>query len=173
VTAALGVSWYFSRRVQRSISPVTIAAFQVAAGRYDTRVPDPGLGGKFASLTRTFNARAERLGADETTRRRMLADLAHEMRIPLATIEAHLEAVEDGVRELDQTTLGVLHASTRPLGRLAEDIGAVSCAEEGRLDIDPRRSTQPPSPRAPQARPGTSTRPRGCAARRPSRLTTG
>ena len=138
VTAALGVSWYFSRRVQRSISPVTAAASQVAAGRYDARVPDPGLGGEFASLTRTFNALAERLGAVETTRRKMLADLAHEMRTPLATIDAHLEAVEDGVRELDETTLGVLRASTRRLRRLAEDVSAISHAEEGRLDIDPQ-----------------------------------
>jgi signal transduction histidine kinase len=137
VTAALGVSWYFSRRVQRSISPVTAAASQVAAGRYDARVPDPGLGGEFASLTRTFNALAERLGAVETTRRKMLADLAHEMRTPLATIDAHLEAVEDGVRDLDETTLEVLRASTQRLRRLAEDIGAVSRAEEGGLDIHP------------------------------------
>jgi two-component system sensor histidine kinase BaeS len=135
VTAALGVSWYFSRRVQRSISPVTAAASQVAAGRYDARVPDPGLGGEFASLTRTFNALAERLGAVETTRRRMLADLAHEMRTPLATIDAHLEAVEDGVRDPDQNTFGVLRDSTQRLRRLAEDIGAVSSAEEGGLDI--------------------------------------
>jgi two-component system, OmpR family, sensor histidine kinase BaeS len=137
VVAALAVSWYFSRRVQRSISPVTTAASQVAAGRYNARVPDPGLGGEFATLARTFNALAERLGAVETTRRRMLADLAHEMRTPLATIDAHLEAVEDGVRDLDQTTLGVLRDSTQRLRRLAEDIGAVSRTEEGGLDIHP------------------------------------
>lgn len=137
VVAALAVSWYFSRRVQRSISPVTTAASQVAAGRYDARVPDPGLGGDFTTLARTFNALAERLGAVETTRRRMLADLAHEMRTPLATINAHLEAVEDGVRDLDHDTLGVLRDSTQRLRRLAEDIGAVSRAEEDGLDIHP------------------------------------
>jgi two-component system, OmpR family, sensor histidine kinase BaeS len=138
VVAALAVSWYFSRRVQRSIAPVTRAASQIAAGRQDARVPDPGLGGDFATLSRTFNALAERLAAVETTRRRMLADLAHEMRTPLATIDAHFEAVEDGVRELDQDTFAVLRDSTHRLRRLAEDIGAVSRAEEGGLDIHPR-----------------------------------
>ncbi len=117
---------------------MTQAASQIAAGRHDARVPDPGLGGDFATLTRTFNALAERLAAVETTRRRMLADLAHEMRTPLATIDAHLEAVEDGVRNLDQDTLGVLRDSTQRLRRLAEDIGAVSHAEEGGLHIHPR-----------------------------------
>lgn len=134
--AALAVSWYFSRRVSRSISPVTAAASEIAAGEYGTRVPDPGLGGEFATLTATFNALAERLATLQKTRRGMLADLAHEMRTPLATIEAHLEAIEDGVRELDEGTLGVIRTSTRRLGRLAEDIVAVSSAEEGNVAIN-------------------------------------
>lgn len=137
VAAALLVSWYFSRRVQRSIGNVAAAAGEIAAGRHGTRVPDPGLGGEFASLAATYNALAERLEATDTTRRRMLADLAHEMRTPLATIDAHLEAVEDGVREPDASTLGVIRASTRRLRRLTEDITAVSRAEEGNLDISP------------------------------------
>ncbi|GAA1157461.1 HAMP domain-containing sensor histidine kinase [Nocardioides aquiterrae] len=138
VVAALAVSWYFSRHVQRSLSQVSEAAAQLAAGRYQVRVGDPLLGAEFASLADTYNALAERLEATEATRRRMLADLAHEMRTPLATIEAHLEAVEDHVRELDADTVAVLRDSTRRLGRLAEDVAAVSRAEEGDLHLDPR-----------------------------------
>lgn len=138
ILAALVVSWYLSRRVRRSIAPVTTAASQIASGQYAARVPDPGLGGEFVTLADTFNALADRLDRVEGTRRRMLADLAHEMRTPLATIEAHLEAVEDGVRGLDDATLSVLRGSTRRLRRLAEDIGAVSRAEEGNLEISPR-----------------------------------
>ena len=138
VVAALAVSWYFSRRVQRSIGNVAEAASQIAAGRYDARVPDPGLGGEFATLALTYNRLAERLGATESTRRSMLADLAHEMRTPLATIDAHLEAVEDGVRALDDDTLGVIRGSTGRLRRLAEDMTAVSRAEEEGLDVTPR-----------------------------------
>ena len=138
VAAALAVSWYFSRRVQRSIANVSDAAAQIAAGRYGARVPDPRLGGEFAALAATYNTLATRLEATETTRRRMLADLAHEMRTPLATVEAHLEAVEDGVRSLDGDTLGVIRGSTQRLRRLAEDITAVSRAEEGDLAISPQ-----------------------------------
>lgn len=135
VAAALAVSWYFSRRVQRSIHHVAEAASQIADGRYDARVPDPGLGGEFASLALTYDRLAEKLGSTESTRRSMLADLAHEMRTPLATIDAHLEAVEDGVRELDEDTLGVIRGSTGRLRRLAEDIAAVSRAEEDGRDV--------------------------------------
>lgn len=135
VAAALAVSWYFSRRVQRSIGDVAEAASQIAAGTYGARVPDPGLGGEFAMLAATYNRLAERLASTEATRRSMLADLAHEMRTPLATIEAHLEAVEDGLRTLDDGTLAVIRGSTHRLRRLAEDMAAVSRAEEGGLDL--------------------------------------
>ena len=136
--AALAVTWYFSRRVQRSIRQVAEAASQVAAGRYDTRVADPGLGYEFEILATTSNTLADRLRATERTRQRMLGDLAHEMRTPLATIDAHVEAIEDGVRSADEETLEVIRSSTRRLRRLAEDVSQVSRAEEGGLDISVR-----------------------------------
>jgi len=139
MAAALTVTWYFTRRVQRSIHSVAAAATGIAAGQYRARVPDPGLGTEFATLADTYNLLAERLEATEVTRRRMLADLAHEMRTPLATIDAHLEGIEDGVRLADASTLEVIRNSTSRLRRLAEDIRAVSNAEEGRLQINLQR----------------------------------
>ena len=137
VVMALAVTWYFTRRVQRSVSAVADSASEIATGRYGSRVPNSGLGGEFDTLAATINELAQRLDAVEITRRRMLADLAHEMRTPLATLDAHLEALEDGVRALDEPTLSVLRSSTQRLGRLAQDINAVSRAEEGGLDIRP------------------------------------
>jgi two-component system sensor histidine kinase BaeS len=136
--AALTVTWYFTRRVQGSINAVAEAAKGIAAGSYRARVPDPGLGAEFATLAGTYNQLAERLETSEVTRRRMLSDLAHEMRTPLATIEAHLDGIEDGIREPDTATLEIIRNSANRLGRLAQDIGAVSSAEEGRLEIDPQ-----------------------------------
>lgn len=137
VLMALGVTGYFTRRVQRSTAAVAESAADIASGQYGARVPSPGLGSEFDLLATTINELAERLGAVETTRRRILADLAHEMRTPLASIEAHLEAVEDGLRDLDDATLSVLHEGTQRLQRLAEDISAVSRAEEGQLESRP------------------------------------
>ena len=138
MAAALAVTWYFTRRVQRSIDTVAEAAIGIAAGKYHARVPDPELGTEFATLATTYNQLAERLEHTEDTRRRMLSDLAHEMRTPLATVNAHLEGIEDGIREADASTLEIIRNSTTRLRRLAEDIGAVSRAEEGRLRIEPR-----------------------------------
>lgn len=137
VLAALGVTWFLTHRVQRSVAALTGSASEIAAGRYGSRLASPGLGSEFDQLAATVNRLAQRLESVETTRRRMLADLAHEMRTPVATIGAHLEALEDGVRDLDEETLGVLRVSTARLARLSQDIAAVSRAEEGRLRVDP------------------------------------
>ena len=135
VVVALAVTWYFTRRVQRSISAVALSAGEIADGRFGVRLTGPGLGIEFDTLAGTVNQLAGRLEQVETTRRRMLADLAHEMRTPLATIDAHLEAVEDGVRELDDPTMTILRGATARLGRLARDMTAVSRAEESGFEL--------------------------------------
>lgn len=130
VLLASAVSWYIARRIQRSLDTVTTSTAQIAGGRYDTRVPSPDLGHEFDELATSFNELARRLEATEITRRRMLADLGHEMRTPIATLDSYLEALEDGVRTLDDDTRQILRAATHRLNRLAQDITAVSRAEE-------------------------------------------
>lgn len=142
LVAALAVSWYVSRRIAAPVGRVADAAEAVAAGRYDTDVTDPALGREFATLTGSFNEMAGRLGAVETTRRRLLADLAHEMRTPVSTIDAYLEGLEDGVIDVDAQTLAMLRTQTGRLARLADDITAVSRAEEHQLDLE-LRAEQP------------------------------
>ena len=80
VLLALAVSWYITRRVQRSLTAVTTSTARIAGGRYDTRVSSPGLGREFDELAVTVNELARRLDATESTRRRMLTDLGHDVR---------------------------------------------------------------------------------------------
>lgn len=138
LVAALAVSLYVTRRIGRSVQNVADAATTVADGRYDARVPSPSLGTEFDTLALSFNRMAARLEAVEATRRRMLADLAHEMRTPVATLDAYLEGLEDGVARLDATTAAMLRTQTQRLVRLAEDVSAVSRAEEHQLPLDLR-----------------------------------
>ncbi len=137
LAAALAVSAYVSRRIAGPVTRLAAAAGAVAAGRYDTHVPEPALGAEFTALTASFNAMAQRLDAVETTRRRLLADLAHEMRTPVSTLDAYLEGLEDGVVSVDAATLTMLRTQTGRLARLADDITAVSRAEEHQLDLHP------------------------------------
>ncbi|MCF8611456.1 HAMP domain-containing histidine kinase [Gordonia sp. HY285] len=131
VVVAIALSWWVARRVERAVGELSTSTGRIAAGRYETRVDASGLGREFAELADAVNELARRLHETETTRRRMVADLGHEMRTPIATIESHLEAVEDGVRAADADTIGVLRTGTQRLRRLAEDLSAVSRVQEG------------------------------------------
>jgi two-component system, OmpR family, sensor histidine kinase BaeS len=138
LVAALGVSVYQTRRIGRSVATIAAAASEVAGGRYGATVPRLGLGPEFNALASGFNQMADRLGSVERTRLRLLADLGHEMRTPLATLEAYLEALEDGVATLDAETVRLLRLQTRRLARLSEDISAVSQTDEGQVRLDVR-----------------------------------
>ncbi|WP_082944751.1 ATP-binding protein [Mycobacterium sp. 852013-50091_SCH5140682] len=135
--AALVVTWYVSRRLQRSVTDVATAATAIADGRYDSRVPPAHLGDEFDALAESFNAMAGRLQAVDTSRRRLFGDLAHEIRTPVSVLEAYVEAVEDGVRTLDADTVAVLRQQTRRLVRFSDDAAALAQAEEGQATIEP------------------------------------
>lgn len=128
--AALAVSWYVSRRLQRSVTEVASAATAVAHGRYDSRVSPPHLGDDFDALAEAFNRMASRLQSVEDTRRQLFSDLAHEIRTPVSVLEAYMEAVEDGLRTMTPETIAMLRDQTRRLVRFSEDVAALAQAEE-------------------------------------------
>jgi signal transduction histidine kinase len=133
---ALTLSWYLSRRVHRSATALSEAATAVADGHYDIRVPPPRLGKEFDAVAAAFNKMAQQLGVVDDTRRQMLADLAHEIRTPVAVLDAYMEALEDGVRTLDQDTITTLRDQTRRLTRFSVDANALSAAERRTTSID-------------------------------------
>src|SRR6266540_2996441 len=128
VATALGVSLLLARRIASPLGALSRAAGQVARGSYSTRVPQPAGADELASLAAAFNTMAEALAASEQRRRELLADLAHELRNPLATIDDYLEGVADGIMPSDEQTLQVLQAETARLRRLVDDLNAVSRA---------------------------------------------
>jgi len=129
------VSVFLTRRIGRSLGSVRRAAGRVADGDYSARVPEVGMGAEFDDLARAFNTMATDLERIEQTRTQLLGDLAHEMRTPVATLDAYLEAIQDGVSEADEDTVLVLREQVGRLARLAEDISLVTTAEEGRLSM--------------------------------------
>lgn len=135
LACAFVVTWYVSRRLQRPVSAMTRAADDMARGSYAVRVPPTGAGPELDTLADSFNLMAERLERVEDTRRRLLSDLAHEMRTPLATLHVYVEGIEEGVATWDDETSRVIRGQLERLTHLAEDLDDVSRAEEGRIAL--------------------------------------
>jgi two-component system sensor histidine kinase BaeS len=134
LAAALVVSGYVSRRLTRPLVTLAAAARRFAAGDRAARagIQAPG---ELGELAAAFDTMAEEVSRAETVRRRLAADVAHELRTPLAGLQAGLEELRDGLRPPDTERLAVLHDQTLRLGRVVQDLADLSAAEASALSL--------------------------------------
>lgn len=135
VVAAVAVSVVLAVWVARPLRALAATADRIAQGSYSVRIAEGG-DGELAALGRSFNAMAAALETTERRRSELLADVAHELRTPTATIESHVEGLADGVIPAQADTWRTLQAETRRIGRLADDLHRVSAAQERRLEVE-------------------------------------
>jgi two-component system sensor histidine kinase BaeS len=91
---------------------------------------------EFGDLGKTFNQMAASLSEAETQRKHLVADVAHELRTPLAAIQGTLEGMQDGVLALDEEQVTALYSETMLLNRLVGDLRLLSLAEAGQLKLE-------------------------------------
>ncbi|MEC9305941.1 MAG: ATP-binding protein, partial [Pseudomonadota bacterium] len=84
---------------------------------------------------RDFNVLAATLEASRDARARWVSDTAHELRTPLAVLRGEIEAMQDGIRPLDQENLASLAQEVAQLERLVTDLRLLSQSDAGALDI--------------------------------------
>ena len=118
----------------RPISRLTQAASHMAEGDLQQRVPESGPG-EVADLNRSFNHMAASLEAAEARRRSLTADIAHELRTPLAVQRANLEAMQDGVYSITEDNIDAVLAQNQLLTRLVEDLRTIGLADAGELHL--------------------------------------
>lgn len=130
--AAVGAAWLLSRRVLRPIGALTAASHRVGDGELAQRVPVTGRD-ELAALGRSFNRMADSLQRSEERQRRMIADVAHELRTPLANLRGYLEALKDGVLPADPELFASLHDEAVLQQRIVDDLQDLALAEAGAL----------------------------------------
>jgi two-component system OmpR family sensor kinase/two-component system sensor histidine kinase BaeS len=91
---------------------------------------------EFEDLGLSFNAMAETLEKSEEQRRRLIADVAHELRTPVSVIRANLEGMLDDVLPLNDKTVALVLDETMHLNRLIGDLRLLSIAEAGELELE-------------------------------------
>lgn len=109
------------------------ATHRLAAGDFAARARVTSAD-EFGRLADDFNLLARTLQQNEDMRRRMMADVAHELRTPLAVVQGELAAVEDGIRSFGPETLASLQAETHALGKLVDDLYQLSLSDLGALN---------------------------------------
>lgn len=123
-----------SIRVSRPVNALIAAAGDLASGRRHTRVAVDGPG-ELRRLAEAFNNMADSLDREDELRRNLVADVAHELRTPLAVLQGSTEALLDGIDRPDVPTLASLHDEVIRLRRLVGDLESLAAAEAAGLHL--------------------------------------
>jgi two-component system sensor histidine kinase BaeS len=132
VAVSAALAYLLARRLVRPVRGIQETAQRLAAGDYGARVQPQGHD-EIARLGRDIDALASTLERNEQARRRWVADIAHELRTPIALLRAELEAIQDGVRPLDRARVDALHGDALRLARLVDDLHDLSVTDLGAL----------------------------------------
>lgn len=129
---AMLIAWWIARTLLEPIKRVAAATHRLASGDYGSRVAVAS-NDEVGQLARDFNQLAYTLERNEKMRREFMADVSHELRTPLSVLRGELEAIEDGVRTLDQHSMKSLQGEVGMLSKLVDDLYELSLADVGAL----------------------------------------
>lgn len=135
LVVALGAAILASRRLVAPVRQLTQATRRLAAGDRSSRVGGVKATGEIAELATSFDAMAAALQREDTLRRTLVADLAHELRTPVAVLQAQLEGITAGVVALDGAAVESLSEEVAELSRLLEDLRILAEADAAGLHI--------------------------------------
>jgi len=131
---ALLLGLLLTRHITKPLYYLMMAVRKVGKGDLSSRVEVKG-NGDIAILGRDFNWMTEQLTRNEEVRRNMVADIAHELRTPLAVILGKLESIQEGVLPSTPETILPIQDETLRLIRLVRDLQQLSLAEAGKLPM--------------------------------------
>ncbi len=136
---ALLIGGLMARRLSTPISRVTDAAQMISQGYYDDRVEEESSTTEIGQLTEAINNLAQSLENQELLRKRLSADVAHELRTPLATLQSHMEAMIEGIWEADKPRLESCHEEIMRIGRMIGGLEKLAKYESENLTLDRQR----------------------------------
>ena len=138
-SASLLIAFFLANYLLRPVKELAQAAERLGNGdlaaRAAIRQDD-----EFGALGRTFNIMAASLQKAEAGRRALTADIAHELRSPLAVQRANLEAMLDGVYAINSETIQIVLEQNLLLSRLVDDLRTLALADSGQLHLELRNA---------------------------------
>lgn len=130
LVGALVVAGGITRRIDR----VRSASVRLAGGDLGERAPSGGPS-ELAQLAAAFNTMADHLEEVFGARRELVAWASHDLRAPVTSLRAMLEAIDDGVVE-PREYMPVLQSQVRLLGALVDDLFELACIDAGTASLD-------------------------------------
>ena len=137
VAAGLLLAFLLAQGLSRPLRRIRLAAQRIEQGDLSARVE---LGGdaEVRAVGHALNRLAETLEHEEELRKETVADLAHELRTPVAGLLSRIEAAQDDVLDDEAANLEAMHAEALRLTRLLDDLAMLAEAERPGLLLEKR-----------------------------------
>ncbi|MFZ5987781.1 MAG: sensor histidine kinase [Bacillota bacterium] len=133
---ALVIGNVMAKRLSKPITRVTNTAEMISKGHLEERIDFSSNTREIIQLTASVNNLADTLEKQEKLRKRLTADVAHELRTPLSTLQSHMEAMIDGIWEADSERLKSCHEEILRISKLVGDLERLAKFEGENLILD-------------------------------------
>ncbi|OEH86095.1 hypothetical protein BHU72_14305 [Desulfuribacillus stibiiarsenatis] len=133
---AIFLSIIFSSGITMPLMKMTKIAIQLRKGDLKHRMAVGASNDEVSELAIAINHLAETLEREEKLRKNITADIAHELRTPLMTLQGQLEAIIDGILDPTPETLTSCQEEVIRLTSLVSDLEQLTTAESASLELD-------------------------------------
>ena len=128
LVAALLMATYFKKPIQRLLN----ATLELTRGNYQHQVVIKR-NDELGDLSNQLNHLADILHQHEESRRQWVADTSHELKTPLAVLQAQIEAMQDGIRKATPEHLDAMMRQVSSLKKLTQDLADLAQADAQQL----------------------------------------
>jgi len=132
IIIAVIVTFPIAKYFTKLINEITQATKKIAAGDYSIRIKSDRKD-ELGELASNFNLLSKSLQASSELQKKMIADIAHELRTPISVIIGEIEAIQDGIHDANENTMNLLHSQISSLKNLVNDLHDLSESDLGTL----------------------------------------
>jgi len=130
------VSLFVSTRLTRPVDRLVAAVRAMGGGDTAVRVGKIRGVPEVRELSAAFDQMAASVSAEAQSRRDMAADLAHELRAPIAVLQAGLESIQDGLAEPTPDNMALLRDEVVRLAQMADDLKVLAAGRSAELKVE-------------------------------------
>jgi two-component system sensor histidine kinase BaeS len=134
LVVAVALSLLLARHLSRPVRQLDKTVNHLSQGDYEARATISTLD-ETGRLAGHINQLAETLEKNRSARRRWMADIAHELRTPVAILKGEVEALSDGVRPVNERMTHSLREEIEHLSSLIDDLQTLALSDAGALNI--------------------------------------
>jgi len=127
-----------ARRITRPVERIIAVTRAMGRGQRTARVGQVAAPGELRELASAFDQMADGMDRQEQLRRDLVADVAHELRTPVAILQAGHEALLDGVTEPTPDQLASLCDEVLRLARMVTDLQTLAAADAAAVRLSRR-----------------------------------